>query len=119
MATGRKNGLEPRDLRHRGRDRFDLERLNELHVTGRARGGSAGAGHRARPPVRRRVVAAGAHPRLGPHVHHQATDFLCAIETGDDVRPSFADGLAVQRMLAAIEESAAGSGAGRGIEKEA
>jgi predicted dehydrogenase len=41
----------------------------------------------------------------------QAADFLGAIGHGGAPEPSFADGLAVQRVLAAIEQSAAASGA--------
>ena len=40
----------------------------------------------------------------------QAADFLASIARGTAPTPSFADGLAVQRVLAAIEESAAGVG---------
>ena len=41
----------------------------------------------------------------------QAADFLTAITSGEEPSPSFEDGLAVQRVLGAIEESAAQSGA--------
>ena len=42
---------------------------------------------------------------------NQAADFLTAVSAGVQPTPSFDDGLAVQRVLAAIEESAASSGA--------
>ena len=37
---------------------------------------------------------------------HQIRDFLAAIDGGTPPSPSFEEGLAVQRVLAAIEESA-------------
>ena len=37
---------------------------------------------------------------------HQVRDFLCAIRDGKAPSPSFDDGLQVQRVLAAVEESA-------------
>ena len=37
---------------------------------------------------------------------HEAADFLTAIGGGVDPAPSFADGLRVQRVLAAVEDSA-------------
>ena len=43
---------------------------------------------------------------------HEVRDFLCAIESGTPASPSFADGLAVQRVLTAIELSAAAGGSG-------
>ena len=41
----------------------------------------------------------------------QAADFLAAIGSGEQPSPSFEDGLAVQRVLGAIEESAGRTGA--------
>jgi predicted dehydrogenase len=40
---------------------------------------------------------------------HQAKDFVEAIATATQPRPSFADGLQVQRVLEAVESSAAAS----------
>jgi predicted dehydrogenase len=42
---------------------------------------------------------------------HEIRDFLSAIGTGDAPSPSFEEGLAVQRVLAAVEESAAAKSA--------
>jgi predicted dehydrogenase len=42
---------------------------------------------------------------------HEIRDFLTAINAGDAPSPSFEEGLAVQRVLAAIEESAAAKSA--------
>jgi predicted dehydrogenase len=38
---------------------------------------------------------------------HEIRDFLLAIDAGNQPTPSFEDGLAVQRILSAVEESAA------------
>jgi predicted dehydrogenase len=42
---------------------------------------------------------------------HQIRDFLLAIDGGTQPSPSFEDGLEVQRILAAVEESAAAKSA--------
>ncbi len=114
MATGRKNGLSLEVYGDRGSISFDLERLNELHVLEQSPGVTAGP--------QRILVTETEHPYLEawwPPGHvlgwdstftSQTADFLTAISSGTDPSPSFADGLAVQRVLAAIEESAAGSG---------
>ncbi|HET9420739.1 MAG TPA: Gfo/Idh/MocA family oxidoreductase [Nocardioides sp.] len=115
MATGRKNGLTIEIYGSRGSLSFDLERLNELHVLDGPGNGTSGA--------RRVVVTEADHPYVGawwPPGHvlgwdhtfvSQAAEFLGAIGSGTAGSPSFADGLAVQRVLAAIEDSAAASGA--------
>ena len=114
MATGRKNGLTLEVYGDAGALRFDLERLNELHLHEGLGGPTAG--------FRRIVVTEPEHPSLAawwPPGHvlgwdHtftiQAADFLAAIAAGTDPAPSFADGLAVQRVLDAIERSAAQDG---------
>ena len=114
MATGRKNGLTLELYGDRGAIGFDLERLNELQVLDDTTGPASGS--------RRVVVTETTHPHLAawwPPGHVlgwdstftiQAADFLTAISTGTDPVPSFSDGLRVQRVLAAAEESAAGSG---------
>ncbi|MGH3318737.1 MAG: hypothetical protein ACRDN9_00920 [Streptosporangiaceae bacterium] len=38
---------------------------------------------------------------------HELRDLVAAVGAGADPRPSFADGLRVQRVLAAVERSAA------------
>jgi len=110
MAAGRKNALQIEVFGAGGSVAFDLERLNELWV-------DTGAGRT------RVLVTEPDHPHLGPwwppgHVlgwDHtfttQAAGFLAAIAAGADPTPSFEDGLAVQRVLDAIERSAV---AGRG-----
>jgi predicted dehydrogenase len=113
VATGRKNGLTIEVYGSEGSLAFDLERLNELQVLD---GTSDPQG------MRRVLVTEKEHPYLEawwPPGHvlgwdhtftSQAADFLTAIASGNDPSPSFADGLRVQRVLAAIEASAAGSG---------
>jgi predicted dehydrogenase len=112
MATGRKNGLSIEVYGDRGSLSFDLERLNELVVDGR-----------------RVLVTETDHPYLDawwPPGHTlgwdstftaQAADLLAAISADRPATPSFADGLAVQRVLAAVEESAGRSGSRVEIEE--
>ncbi|WP_141203013.1 Gfo/Idh/MocA family protein [Streptomyces griseorubiginosus] len=111
MATGRKNALRLEINGESGSLAFDLERLNELSF------------HDHREPAatagfRRVLVTEPDHPYLDawwPPGHglgyehtfvHQARDLVHAIASGSGPRPSFADGLQVQRVLAAVEESA-------------
>ncbi|MFI7401967.1 Gfo/Idh/MocA family protein [Streptomyces sp. NPDC049541] len=110
-ATGRKNALRIELNGERGSLAFDLERLNELSY------------HDATEPgvhagFRRILVTEPDHPYLDawwPPGHglgyehtfvHQARDLVHAIAEGRRPEPSFADGLQVQRVLAAVEESA-------------
>jgi predicted dehydrogenase len=111
-ATGRKNGLRVELNGSAGSLAFDLERLNELEFFD-ASGDGADNG------FRRILVTEGSHPYLSgwwPPGHtlgwehtftHQARDLLTAIAAGDQPSPSFADGLAVQRVLHAVQTSAA------------
>ncbi|MFF0713760.1 Gfo/Idh/MocA family protein [Streptomyces bauhiniae] len=111
-ATGRKNALRIELNGERGSLAFDLERLNELSFhDGTEPGAHAG--------FRRILVTEPDHPYLDawwPPGHglgyehtfvHQARDLVHAIAEGRKPVPSFADGLEVQRVLAAVEESAA------------
>jgi predicted dehydrogenase len=110
MATGRKNGLTLEVYGSRGSLSFDLERLNELGV-------DEGTG------MRRVLVTEADHPYLSawwPPGHvlgwdhtftSQAADLLTAIAGRTAPSPSFADGLAVQQVLTAIEQSDARGGA--------
>ncbi|MFI6654123.1 Gfo/Idh/MocA family protein [Streptomyces sp. NPDC050523] len=110
-ATGRKNALRIELNGARGSLAFDLERLNELsYHDGTEPGTHAG--------FRRILVTEPDHPYLDawwPPGHglgyehtfvHQARDLVHAIAEGRRPEPSFADGLQVQRVLAAVEESA-------------
>ncbi|MCU1566191.1 MAG: putative dehydrogenase [Pseudarthrobacter sp.] len=114
VATGRKNSLQIEIYGDKGALRFDLENLNELAFSdatlpAREQG------------FRRIVVTEPEHPYLDawwPPGHiigwehtftHQIRDFLLAIDAGTAPSPSFEDGLEVQRILGAVEESAAKS----------
>ncbi|MEU6229062.1 Gfo/Idh/MocA family oxidoreductase [Streptomyces sp. NPDC047042] len=110
-ATGRKNALRIELNGEQGSLAFDLERLNELEFhDGTEPGTHAG--------FRRILVTEPDHPYLDawwPPGHglgyehsfvHQARDLVHAIAAGHRPRPSFAEGLQVQRVLAAVEESA-------------
>ncbi|MBB6407036.1 Gfo/Idh/MocA family protein [Arthrobacter sp. AZCC_0090] len=111
MATGRKNSLTMEIYGDKGSLLFDLESINELGFLD------------ATLPIReqgfrRILVNEPEHPYMGawwPQGHvigwehtftHEIRDFLAAIDAGIPPSPSFEDGLAVQRVLAAIEESA-------------
>jgi len=111
VAAGRKNALRVELNGTLGSVEFDLERLNELHFHDHTDAVSEAG-------FRRIQVTESGHPYLEawwPPGHglgyehtfvHQARDLLHAIATGTDPEPSFADGLQVQRVLAAVEESA-------------
>ncbi|GAA1537768.1 Gfo/Idh/MocA family oxidoreductase [Actinomadura kijaniata] len=111
FATGRKNALRLEVNGSKGSLAFDLESLNELSFHDAAED-PATAG------FRRVLVTEPDHPYAGawwPPGHllgyehtftHQAADLLTAIAGGTDPAPSFADGLQVQRVLAAVETSA-------------
>ncbi|KOX20712.1 dehydrogenase [Saccharothrix sp. NRRL B-16348] len=109
-ALGRKNAMRLEVNGTRGSLAFDFEAMNELSVYSADDGSAAG--------FRRILVTEADHPYVGawwPPGHllgyehtftHEAADFLTAIGGGVDPAPSFADGLRVQRVLAAVEESA-------------
>ncbi len=112
MALGRKNSLQIEVFGSKGSLRFDLENPNELHFLD-------GTDPIREQGFRRILVTEPEHPYLGawwPQGHvlgwensftHEIRDFLLAVGSGTDPSPSFEDGLAVQRVLAAVEESAA------------
>ncbi len=110
FATGRKNGLRVEVNGSAGSLAFDLERLNELEFYDNTRPA-------AERGFTRILVTEPEHPYVAawwPPGHllgyehgftHQARDFLDAIATGGDPRPSFADALGVQRVLDAVVQS--------------
>lgn len=112
FANGRKNALRIEVNGSAGSLAFDFEDMNVLQFFDGTED-SAVAG------FRRIVVTEPAHPYVGawwPAGHglgyehaftHQAVDFVRAVAEGTDPAPSFADGLQVQRVLAAVEDSAA------------
>ncbi|MBD3940224.1 Gfo/Idh/MocA family oxidoreductase [Microbacterium sp. NEAU-LLC] len=112
FRTGRKNALRVEISGSQGALAFDLERLNELEF------------YDASQPAleqgfRRILVTEHDHPYLAPwwppghmlgYEHgfsHQVRDFVVAVDEGVAPRPSFADGLHVQRVLDAVERSSA------------
>ncbi|MET1064967.1 MAG: Gfo/Idh/MocA family oxidoreductase [Arthrobacter sp.] len=116
VATGRKNSLKLEIYGDKGSLAFDLEDLNALGFLD------------ATVPVReqgfrRILVNEPEHPYIGawwPQGHiigwehtftHEIRDFLAAIGSGTEPSPSFDDGLAVQRILTAVEESSAAKSA--------
>jgi predicted dehydrogenase len=112
FATGRKNALRIEVNGSLGSASFDLERLNELEFYD-------AAGPAETRGFSRILVTEPEHPYLSawwPPGHligyehsftHQARDLIEAIAAGADPRPSFEDALGVQRVLDAVERSAA------------
>jgi predicted dehydrogenase len=111
FATGRKNAIRLEVNGTLGSIAFDFEDMNVLQV------------HDATAPSHeagftRVLVTEASHPYVEhwwPAGHglgyehgftHQAADLIGAIAAGRDPEPSFADGLAVQLVLAAVEHSA-------------
>jgi predicted dehydrogenase len=110
FAHGRKNAIRIEVNGSAGSLAFDFEDMNLLHFfDGTEPGATAG--------FRRIVVTEPDHPYVGawwPPGHligyehgftHQAVDLVRDIAAGTDPTPSFADGLQVQRVLAAVETS--------------
>ena len=120
FATGRKNDLSIEVSGDKGALRFDLEDLNTLWFYDRTQPGPTQG-------FTRIVVTEPEHPYVAawwPAGHmlgyehgfsHQVVDLVSAIAEGTDPHPSFADGLSVQRVLAAVEESAARASAWVGV----
>ena len=112
FATGHKNGLRLEIEGSKGALGFDFESMNELQFYDATEPATA-AGFRRIP------VTEPDHPYMAawwPPGHiigyehtftHEIRDFLEAIATGNEPSPSFGAGLQVQRVLAAVEASAA------------
>jgi predicted dehydrogenase len=110
FATGRKNAIRIELNGSKGSLAFDFEDMNVLEFFD-ATGDDETAG------FRRILVTEPSHPYVGswwPPGHglgyehgftHQVVDLVGAIAAGTDPRPTFADGLQVQRVLAAVETS--------------
>jgi predicted dehydrogenase len=115
-ATGRKNALRVELSGSRGAIAFDLEAMNELQFYD----ATAPAGEQG---FTRIVVTEPEHPYMAnwwPTGHaigyehafsHEVVDLVTAIARGTDPEPSFADGLHIQRVLDAVERSAAAGSA--------
>ncbi|GAA4118478.1 Gfo/Idh/MocA family oxidoreductase [Knoellia locipacati] len=124
FATGRKNSIRLELNGSGGSLAFDFEDMNVLHL------------HDASVDARESgftkiTVTEPSHPYVEnwwPAGHglgyehgftHQAADLVDAIARGVDPTPSFADGLAVQEVLAAVESSAASGSAWTAIDSPA
>lgn len=113
FATGRKNALEIEISGERGALHWNLEDLNALHFFDATTDA-------AEQGFTRILVTEPQHPYLSgwwPAGHmlgyehgfsHQVKDLVEAISVGTQPEPSFDDGLRVQRVLDAVERSAAG-----------
>ncbi|WP_348786667.1 Gfo/Idh/MocA family oxidoreductase [Leifsonia sp. NPDC080035] len=122
-ATGRKNALRIELSGSRGAIAFDLEAMNELQFYD----ATAPAGEQG---FTRILVTEPEHPYMAnwwPTGHaigyehafsHQVKDFVDAVTGGRDPEPSFADGLHVQRVLDAVERSAASGSAWTSTERK-
>jgi predicted dehydrogenase len=114
FATGRKNAMRIELNGSAGSLAFDFEASNELHFYD-------GTADPERAGFTRVLATEPGHPYLSgwwPPGHglgydhtftNQARDLVIAIAEGADPRPSFSDGLQIQRVLAAVESSAANS----------
>ena len=113
FAAGHKNGLRLELNGSAGSIVFDLERLNELLVYDASE---------TNPGFRTILVTEPSHPYIAawwPPGHtlgyehaftHQVRDFVEGIADGQETHPTFDDALGVQRVLAAVGQSA-GDGA--------
>jgi predicted dehydrogenase len=111
FASGRKNGLRIELNGERGSLAFDLERLNELELHDHTEEARAAG-------FRRILVTEPTDPYVSawwPPGHvlgwehtftHEVADLVNAISADTDPVPSFADGLQVQRVLDAVQDSA-------------
>jgi predicted dehydrogenase len=112
FALGRKNSIRIEINGSAGSLAFDFEDMNVLQVYDQATDPNAAGFSRV-------LVTEPSHPYVGawwPPGHllgyehaftHQVVDLLTAIAEDRDPEPSFADGLVVQRVLGAVEESSA------------
>ena len=120
FATGRKNAMRIEVNGSQGSLSFDFESMNELSFyDGTEDPETAG--------FRRILVTEPSHPYVGawwPPGHllgyehsftHEVVDLVNDIAAGVDPSPSFADGLQVQRVLAAVEASANADSAWREV----
>ena len=110
FATGRKNAIRIEINGSLGSVAFDFEDMNVLHFHDATIDDLEGG-------FRRIVVTEPGHPWVSgwwPPGHglgyehgftHQVVDLVTALADGTQPEPSFADGLQVQRVLAAVETS--------------
>jgi predicted dehydrogenase len=110
FATGRKNSIRIEINGSAGSLAFDFEDMNVLEFFDAAEADETAG-------FRRIIVTEPTHPYVGawwPPGHglgyehgftHQVVDLVTALAEGTQPLPSFADGLQVQRVLAAVETS--------------
>jgi predicted dehydrogenase len=110
FATGRKNAIRVEVNGSKGSLAFDFEDMNVLELFDATEPGQTAG-------FRRILVTDPGHPYVAawwPPGHglgyehgftHQVVDLVRAIATSTDPSPTFADGLAVQRVLGAVEAS--------------
>ena len=115
FATGRKNAMRIELNGSRGSLAFDFESMNELSFYDGAEDADTAGFRRilATEPTHPYVKAWWPPGHLLGYEHsftHEVVDLVSDIAAGRDPVPSFADGLQVQQVLAAIERSAAGDG---------
>ncbi len=120
FALGRKNAMRLEINGSKASLAFDFESMNELQWY---EGSGTEAG------FRRILVTEPQHPYVGawwPPGHllgyehtftHEVADLLDAIGAGTDPAPSFDDGLRVQRVLDAVEKSAAAQASWTAVEE--
>jgi predicted dehydrogenase len=111
-ATGRKNALRLEVSGSEGAIAFDLEDMNVLQVYDRRRPAGEQGFTRVivTEPEHQYMSAWWPTGHLIGYEHtfsHQVADLLTDIGAGRQPRPSFADGLQVQRVLDAVERSSA------------
>jgi predicted dehydrogenase len=120
FATGRKNALTIEVSGDKGALAFDLEDLNALQYFDRT-------APEDRQGFTKILVTEPVHPYVAawwPAGHmlgyehgfsHQVVDLVTAISEGTDPHPTFAEGLQVQRVLAAVEQSSNSDSAWVGV----
>lgn len=111
FATGRKNAIRLEINGSEGSLAFDFEDMNVLHFYDATEGAETAG-------FRRILATESSHPYVAgwwPPGHvlgyehaftHQVVDLMRSIAADEQPRPSFTDGLQVQRVLAAVEQSA-------------
>ena len=110
FATGRKNSIRIEINGSAGSLAFDFEDMNLLHYYDASEDPRTAGFRRivATEPVHPYVAAWWPPGHLLGYEHaftHQVVDLVTAVAEGHDPLPSFADGLQVQRVLAAVEDS--------------
>ena len=122
FALGRKNAMRLELNGTKGSLAFDFEDMNSLQFYDASLEPDAG--------FRKIMVTEPSHPYTGnwwPTGHglgyehgftHQVVDLVNAIGAGEQPSPSFADALQVQKVLAAVEASAAAESRWQNVDKE-